>query len=247
VGLTVEDGENRAPFTRIAQGSEIAARAVLRLTVYGREQRRSGAVFIYDVGVSSMPLPTEPKSDDAMAAQFERIIRRVKTSMNYRGSYSTRDILGSLVARWLHSGEWERLKQLPPADRHIGESVRRFILDRIDQLRRRGEPEEMPDDLFVVPDEATLIEMIEASELRTWIAARIDELEDGSVDPRVRIPLTNARQTGRALRLHISGRTQREIAAELEVSLGVANKRIVEGTNYLVVLQGIESGLGGTA
>jgi hypothetical protein len=88
--------------------------------------------------------------------------------MNYRGSYSTRDIPGSLVARWLNSGEWERLKQLPPTERHIGESVRRFILDRIDQLRRR-------------------------------------------------------------------------------ISLGAANKRIREGTNYLVVLQGVVSGIGGSA
>jgi len=190
---------------------------------------------------------TEQKTDDEMAAQFERIIRRVKSSMNYRGSYSTRDILGSLVARWLHSGEWERLKQLPPADRHIGESVRRFILDRIDQLRRRGEPEEMPDDLFVVPDEATLTELIEAAELREWIEARITELEAGSVDSRVRIPVTNAKQVGQALRLHISGQTQRQIAAELGISLGATNKRILEGTNYLVVLQGIESGLGGSA
>jgi hypothetical protein len=215
--------------------------------VYGREQRKAAAVVTYDVGLSPMSQPTEAKTDDAMAAQFERIIRRVKSSMNYRGSYSTRDILGSLVARWLHSGEWERLKQLPPADRHIGESVRRFILDRIDQLRRRGEPEEMPDDLFVVPDDATLMELIEASELRTWIEARISELEEGAVDPRVRIPLTNAKQVGRALRLHIGGQTQREIAAELGISLGAANKRIVEGTNYLVVLQGIEAGLGGAA
>lgn len=180
-----------------------------------------------------------------MAAQFERIIRRVKSSMNYRGSYSTRDILGSLVARWLQSGEWERLKLLPPAERRIGESVRRFILDRMDQLQRRGEHEDMPDDLAVVPDEATLTEMIEAAELRAWIEARICELENGAVDPRVRIPIANAREIGQALRLHVKGRTQREIAGELGVSLGAANKRIVDGTNYLVVLQGIESGLGG--
>jgi hypothetical protein len=96
-------------------------------------------------------VPVGEASDDQMAAQFERIIRRVKSSMNYRGSYSTRDILGSLVARWLQSGEWERLKQLPPAERRIGESVRRFILDRMDQLRRRGEYTEMPDDLLAVP------------------------------------------------------------------------------------------------
>lgn len=190
---------------------------------------------------------TEQTSDDQMAAQFERIIRRVKSSMNYRGSYSTRDILGSLVARWLHSGEWERLKQLPPAERHIGESVRRFILDRIDQLRRRGEPEEMPDDLLVVPDEATLTELIEAAELRAWIEARIAELEVGVVDPRVLIPMNHTKQVGTALRLHISGQTQRQIAAELGISLGATNKRILEGTNYLVVLQGIESGLGGGA
>jgi hypothetical protein len=182
-----------------------------------------------------------------MAAQFERIIRRVKSSMNYRGSYSTRDILGSLVARWLQSGEWERLKQLPPEDRHIGESVRRFILDRLDQLRRRGEQDELPEGLLVVPDEATLIEMIETAELRAWIEARIDELERGTVDERVRIPMPNVEQVGRALRMHMGGQTQRQIAAELGVSLGAANKRIVEGTNYLVVLQGIEAGIGGSA
>lgn len=189
----------------------------------------------------------EPGSDDQMAAQFERIIRRVKSSMNYRGSYSTRDILGSLVARWLQSGEWERLKQLPPPERHIGESVRRFILDRIDQLRRRGDHEDIPEDLLVVPDEALLTEMIEAAELRAWIEARIADLEGAIVDPRVRIPVTNPVQIGRALRLHIAGKTQRQIAAEMAISLGAANKRILEGTNYLVVLQGIESGIGGVA
>jgi hypothetical protein len=190
---------------------------------------------------------TEQFSDDQMAAQFERIIRRVKSSMNYRGSYSTRDILGSLVARWLQSGEWDRLKQLPPAERHIGESVRRFILDRIDQLRRRGDHAEMPEDLLVVPDEAMLTEMIEAAELRAWIEARIADLEAGIVDPRVRIPVAKPIEVGRALRLHIGGSTQRQIAGELGISLGAANKRINEGTNYLVVLQGIESGLGASA
>jgi hypothetical protein len=184
-------------------------------------------------------------ADDQMAAQFERIIRRVKSSMNYRGSYSTRDILGSLVARWLQSGEWERLKQLPPDQRHIGESVRRFILDRIDQLRRRGEQDELPEDLLVVPDEATLLDMIETAELRAWIESRITDLEQGVVDERVRIPVANPEQIGRALRLHVTGNTQRQIATQLGLSLGAANKRIFEGTNYLIVLQGIEIGIGG--
>jgi hypothetical protein len=195
--------------------------------------------------VNGQTVAPSSHTDDQMAAQFERIIRRVKSSMNYRGSYSTRDILGSLVARWLQSGEWERLKLLPPAERHIGESVRRFILDRIDQLRRRGDHAQMPEDLLAVPDEAMLTEMIEAAELRAWIEARIIELEDGTVDSRVRIPVTNPEQIGRALRLHIGGKTQRQIASELGISLGAANKRVVEGTNYLVVLQGIEAGLGG--
>lgn len=186
-------------------------------------------------------------SDDQMAAQFERVIRRVKHSMHYRGSYSTRDILGSLVARWLQSGEWERLKVLPAAERHIGESVRRFILDRIDQLRRRGHHEDIPEDLLVVPDEQMLTEMIEAAELRAWIEARIEDLERGVVDSRVRIPVVSPMQVGQALRLHIGGKTQRQIASELGISLGGANKRILEGTNYLVVLQGIESGIGGSA
>jgi hypothetical protein len=194
-----------------------------------------------------MPERAEHTPDDEMAAQFERIIRRVKTSMNYRGSYSTRDILGSLVARWLQSGEWQRLKQLPPAERHIGESVRRFILDRFDQLRRRGEQLEISEELIAMPDEAALVEMIEVAELRAWIEARIGDLEQGIVDGRVRIPVGNPAQIGRALRLHVGGLTQRQIATELGLSLGAANKRILEGTNYLVVLQGIEAGIGGSA
>jgi DNA-directed RNA polymerase specialized sigma24 family protein len=181
-------------------------------------------------------------SDSEMAAQFERIVRRVKQSMNYRGSYSTHDILASLVARWLQSGEWERLKQLPPTERHIGESVRRFILDRLEQLRRRGRREDVAD--VVLPDDAELEEMIELAELRAWIGARIEELEAGTVDPRVRIPLASPRDVGRALRLHLAGQTQRQIATALGMSLGVVNKRIAEGTSYLVVLQGIERGIG---
>jgi hypothetical protein len=182
--------------------------------------------------------------DDQMAAQFERIIRRVKHSMNYRGSYSTRDILGSLVARWVTSGEWQRLKQIAPEDRHIGESVRRFILDRLDQVRRRGEHEELVEDEIILPDEVTLIEMIELAELREWIDARIADLEGGVVDDRLRIPLSDVVQTGKTMRLHLRGHTQRQIALELGISLGLANKRILEGTNYLIVLQGIEQGIG---
>lgn len=182
--------------------------------------------------------------DGQMAAQFERIIRKVKRSMNYLGSYSTRDILGSLVARWVQSGEWGRLRELPPDERHIGESVRRFILDRLDQIRRRGVRADADDEPLVMPDEATLLEMIELAELRHWIAARVADLETGTVDPRVRIPLSQPREVGRALRLHMSEKTQREIAAELGISLGAANKRIAEGTSYLIVLQGIVAGLG---
>lgn len=186
-------------------------------------------------------------TDQEMAAQFEQVIRRVKSSMNYRGSYSTRDILGSLVARWLQSGEWMRLKQLPAEQRHIGQSVRRFILDRIDSLRTRGEPTELPDDLLALPDEKTLIDLIEEVEMRLWIETRIGELATGAVDPRIKIPVTSPEQIGRALQLHIAGRTQRQIAGELGVSLSVANKRIADGTKYLVVLQAIECGLEGFA
>ena len=35
------------------------------------------------------------------------------------------------------------------------------------------------------------------------------------------------------------GLTQRQIASELGISLGATNKRLAEGTSYLVVLQGI--------
>jgi hypothetical protein len=125
--------------------------------------------------------------------------------------------------------------------------VRRFILDRIGQLRRRGEREEIVEDQIILPDDETLAELIETAELRAWIEARIEELERGVVDPRVVIPLANPPQVGRALRLYIDGRTQREIAAELGISLGAANKRVLDGTNYLVVLQDIVSRPGGAA
>lgn len=178
-----------------------------------------------------------------MAAQFERIIRRVKQSMNYRGSYSTRDILGSLVARWVTSGEWQRLQQLPPAERRVGESVRRFILDRLDQVRRRGE-QVLVEDHVELPDEQTLLEMIEVAELRAWIHAQVERLEQGATDARVRIVLGDVAQTGRILRLQLQCKTQRQIATELGVSVGLVNKRIADGTSYLAVLQGIEQGIG---
>jgi hypothetical protein len=182
-------------------------------------------------------------ADSQIAGQLERIIRRVKQSMNYRGSYSTRDILGSLVARWVHSGEWERLKELPPEERKLGESVRRFILDRFDQLRRRGHREELDKEQIPLPDEQLLGEMVELAELRKWVIDRVGDLERGVVDPRVRIPLAKPPQVGQILRLYLDGKTQREIATALGMSLGVVNKRIVEGTNYLVLVQSIEQGI----
>jgi DNA-directed RNA polymerase specialized sigma24 family protein len=187
-----------------------------------------------------------PDPDREMAAQLERIVRKVKRSMRYRGSFSTRDILGSLVARWVQSGEWARLRALPPAERRVSESVRRFILDRLEQLRRRGVRAELDDDVgppIQLPDERTLGEMIELAELRAWIAERVAELEAGVVDARVRIPLAQPVETGRALRQHLAGRTQREIAAALGLSLGAVNKRLAEGTSYLAVVQAIEEGL----
>lgn len=180
--------------------------------------------------------------DTDMAAQLERVIRKVKRSMSYRGSYTTHDILGSLVTRWVQSGEWARLKQLPESERHVGESVRRFILDRLAQLRRRGTREAIED--LQLPDDAQLAEVIEEAELREWIGERIAELEAGTVDPRVKIPLAAPRDVGRALRLQLEGKTQRQIATELNLSLGLVNKRISEGTSYLIVLQGIEHGIG---
>ena len=181
--------------------------------------------------------------DHEIALQLERIIRRVKQSMNYRGSYSTRDILGSLVARWIRSGEWERLKQLPDDQRHLGESVRRFILDRLDQLRRRGKREDLTEVSITLPDDQALAEIVELAELRAWIASRVTELATGAVDPRVRVPLAHPAEAGEILRLHLDGKTQREIAAQRGVSLGLVNKRIAEGTSYLALLQGIECGL----
>src|SRR5262245_36912651 len=182
-------------------------------------------------------------ADDDLAVQLERIIRRVKQSMNYRGSYSTRDILGSLVARWIQSGEWQRLRELPSEQRHLGESVRRFILDRLDQLRRRGQREGLAELGLTLPDDTELAEIVELAELRAWIASRVVELAAGVVDPRVRVPLAHASEAGEILQLHLEGKTQREIAAARGVSLGLVNKRIAEGTSYLALLQGIECGL----
>jgi hypothetical protein len=85
--------------------------------------------------------------------------------------------------------------------------------------------------------------MVELADLREWIVARIADLEAGITDVRVRIPLAHPAVVGRALRMHIAGRTQREIAAALGASLGVVNKRLAEGTSYLILLQGIEQGV----
>jgi hypothetical protein len=192
-------------------------------------------------------MTTDHAADSQLAGHLERIIRRVKQSMNYRGSFSTRDILGSLVARWVGSGEWDRLKEVPPEQRKLGESVRRFILDRFDQLRRRGQRTDLDSEAIALPDDADLAEMVELAQLRRWILDRVADLETDRVDPRVRIPIARAREVGAILRLHIDGRTQREIAAVLKISVGAVNKRIAEGTSYLVVLQSIEQGLGEAA
>jgi len=185
--------------------------------------------------------PEQRAVDDTMAAQFERIIRRVKRSMNYRGSYSTQDILGSLVARWVQSGEWQRLKTLPEPARQIGPSVRRFLLDRLDHLRIRGHRIEL--ETLELPDDNTLTEQVELAELRCWLDLQITGLEQGTCDPRIKLPLSQPLEVGRALRLLLAGQTQRQIADTLEMSLGLVNKRIAEGTNYLIVLQGLEHGI----
>jgi len=187
-------------------------------------------------------MPVE-HADSQLAGHLERIIRRVKQSMRYHGSYSTRDILGSLVARWVSSGEWERLKELPPDQRHLGESVRRFILDRFDQLRRRGKRAELDSESITLPDESDLQELVELAQLRSWIVARVADLRAGTIDPRVRIPLAQPVEVGEILQMHLDGKTQREIAAAVGISLGAVNKRIAEGTGYLVLLQSIEQGL----
>lgn len=184
---------------------------------------------------------TEPPTDGQMAMQFERIIRRVKLSMNYRGSYSTHDILGSLVARWVHSGEWQRLVALPPEQRQIGPSVRRFLLDRLDSMRVRGVRLDVAD--LELPDDAALVEQVELADLRAWLEHQVACLERGTPDPRIRITLPDPVQIGRALRLQLDGLTQRRIAEELGISLGLVNKRIVEGTRYLITLRGIDQGI----
>jgi DNA-directed RNA polymerase specialized sigma24 family protein len=186
---------------------------------------------------------TRRDADRQVATHLEHVIRRVKQSMRYRGSFSTHDILDALVARWVHSGEWERLKQLPACDRHLGESVRRFILDRLHQLARRGPQDHTAAVLLELPADDVLLEIVELAELRAWIRARVSELEVAMLDARIRLPVSHPEQTGRILRLHIEGYTQREIALALGISLGLVNKRIAEGTSYLVLLQGIEGGL----
>ena len=190
----------------------------------------------------AVAMPVE-QADSQLAGHLERIIRRVKQSMRYHGSYSTRDILGSLVARWVSSGEWDRLKELPPDQRHLGESVRRFILDRFDQLRRRGKRSELDSESISLPDESDLAEMVELAQLRRWIVERVADLRGGIVDSRVRIPLAHPDAVGAILQMHLDGKTQREIALAMNISLGAVNKRIAEGTGYLVLLQSIEQGL----
>jgi DNA-directed RNA polymerase specialized sigma24 family protein len=124
--------------------------------------------------------------------------------------------------------------------------VRRFILDRFDQLRRRGQRTELDSEAIALPDDADLAEMVELAQLRKWIFERVADLEANKVDPRVRIPVVRAPEVGAILRLHLAGKTQREIAAALVMSVGAVNKRLAEGTSYLVLLQSIELGLGDT-
>ncbi len=187
-------------------------------------------------------LPPEADADREIADHLERVIRRIKYSMRYRGSFTTSDILDSLVLRWVQSGEWSRLKALPVEERHLGESVRRFILDRLDYLRRRGPHVEIGGAVLAIPDDAALAEAVAGAELRAWIEARIQELERGHVDPRVLLPVPQPVETGQVLRGHLDGCTQRELAERMRMSLGVVHKRLTEGRAYLAVLHDVVEG-----
>jgi len=87
-------------------------------------------------------------------------------------------------------------------------SVRRFILDRFDQLRRRGQRTDLDSEAIALPDDADLADMVELAQLRRWILDRVADLEAERVDPRVRIPIARPREVGAILRLHIDGKTQ---------------------------------------
>lgn len=90
--------------------------------------------------------------------RFEKQAHRIKQAMRYYGTYGTSDIVSALVERWIKSGKLRELQGLPPEKRNIAQSVRNFILDRIDidrvevaiNRRNRGRI------LIEVLDEATL-------------------------------------------------------------------------------------------
>jgi hypothetical protein len=177
-------------------------------------------------------------ADEIMTAQFERVVRRVKQSMRYEGSHDARDILHSLVVRWLQSGEWERLRSLAAHERIIGESVRRFILDRFARLRTRGE--RFDDDLDAVPDPTAVFDAFERAELAHWVDRRLGDLECGACDDRIRITGAQPARIATVLRLVLSGYTQRQISRRLGMSLGAVNKTATLGTRYLSRLRRLQ-------
>lgn len=168
--------------------------------------------------------------DDQLIQQIERVVRRVKRALGYHGSHTTNDFLSGLIEKWIKSGEYERLRALPPAERRIGPSVRHFIIDR---LRGRDRENKVPFDDLQLPDDDALAALVEDEIMRLWMSDEIAKLERGELDATIRSRPTFPKESGAVLRLTRDGMTQRQIVDKLGMSLATVNARLADGVRYL--------------
>jgi DNA-directed RNA polymerase specialized sigma24 family protein len=169
-------------------------------------------------------------SDATLLEQIAKTVKRVKQGLRYRGSNDTGDFFAGLVLKWIRSGEYERLRGLPPEARHIYSSVRGFVVDRI---RGRDREKKVPLGDIQVPDDDVLLDLIKQEALNLWLTSELEKLVRGEVDTRIRGQLTNPRQSGLALQLQRQGQVMRQIAETLGISDGCVHARVKEGTEYL--------------
>lgn len=190
-----------------------------------------------------LQLVNNDSRDVALCEQMEHTIRRVKAALRYRGSVRTGDFCSGLVAKWVKSQHWNELRDRP--DRDLTKSVRKFIIDELrkrDRRNRKHEAYAAALDSATISDEV-LLEMIDLATVSAWLDPQIARLENGEVDPRVRMPVFGrpakeyqVREAGRALRLESEDCTQAHIAVQLGISAAGVERRLDQGRQYLALL-----------
>jgi DNA-directed RNA polymerase specialized sigma24 family protein len=183
-------------------------------------------------------------SDQELRDQVRAFVRKIKRGFRYVGTHGTDDLVNGLILRWLESGEYERLKNLPAGERKIGLSIRRFIIDQLRgrDTRREGRTTLVAQQLLCQSDEEFEARLLDV-EFEHWLHKQLKAFDDGSYH-KLPVSLSNPPEIASVLRLKLlHQRVVRDIATQLGLSIGTVQDRIQEGVGYLAALYSVDFNL----